>query len=38
MFYKFLNDKALDAFKNFAGIGNITEEELVKEYKKARED
>ena len=38
MFYKFLSDKTLDAFKISAGIGNITEEELVKEYKKAREN
>lgn len=38
MFYKFLSDKTLDSFKNSAGLGKITEEELVKEYKKARED
>nr|WP_312579602.1 type I restriction-modification system subunit M [Sedimentibacter sp.] len=38
MFYKFLSDKTLDAFKISAGIKNIKEEELVKEYKKARED
>lgn len=38
MFYKFLSDKTLDAFKNSAGLGKITEEELVEEYKKARED
>ncbi|HHX62647.1 MAG TPA: type I restriction-modification system subunit M, partial [Epulopiscium sp.] len=38
MFYKFLSDKTLDAFKTSAGIKNIKEEELVKEYKKARED
>ncbi len=38
MFYKFLSDKTLDAFKISAGIKNIKEEELVKEYKKARQD
>lgn len=38
MFYKFLSDKTLDAFKTSAGIKNIKEEELVNEYKKARED
>ena len=38
MFYKFLSDKTLDAFKISAGFGNITEEKLVKEYKKAREN
>lgn len=38
MFYKFLSDKTLDAFKISAGLGKITEEELVKEYKKAREE
>lgn len=38
MFYKFLSDKTLDTFKNSIGLGNITEEELVKEYQKARED
>ncbi|MBC8590011.1 type I restriction-modification system subunit M [Wansuia hejianensis] len=38
MFYKFLSDKTLDAFRISAGIGKTTEEELVKEYKKARED
>jgi len=37
MFYKFLSDKTLDAFKVSAGLGKVTEEELVKEYKKARE-
>ena len=38
MFYKFLSDKTLDAFKTSAGIKNVKEEELVKEYKKARKD
>ncbi len=37
MFYKFLSDKTLDAFKTSAGIKNIKEEELVKEYKNYRE-
>ena len=30
MFYKFLSDKTLDAFKISAGLGQIKEEELVK--------
>lgn len=38
MFYKFLSDKTLDTFKSSANLGRITEEELVKEYKKAREN
>ncbi|MGO1369433.1 type I restriction-modification system subunit M [Senegalia sp. (in: firmicutes)] len=38
MFYKFLSDKTLDAFKISAGLGKISEEELVKEYKKLREE
>ena len=38
MFYKFLSDKTLDAFKISAGLGKIREEELVKEYKEAREE
>ena len=38
MFYKFLSDKTLDTFKNTAGLEKISEEELVKEYKKAREE
>ncbi|HZK19630.1 MAG TPA: N-6 DNA methylase, partial [Treponemataceae bacterium] len=38
MFYKFLSDKTLDAFKISAGLGKITEEELVKEYNRAREE
>ncbi len=37
MFYKFLSDKTLDTFKTSAGIGKVTEEELVKEYKNYRE-
>lgn len=38
MFYKFLSDKTLDAFKTSAGIRNLKEEELVKEYETAREN
>lgn len=38
MFYKFLSDKTLEAFRISAGHSKITEDELVKEYKKARED
>lgn len=38
MFYKFLSDKTLDAFKTSARLGKIKEEELVREYKKASED
>lgn len=38
MFYKFLSDKTLDTFKSTAVQGKISERELVKEYKKARED
>ena len=37
MFYKFLSDKTLDTFKNSANLNGLTEEELVEEYKKARE-
>lgn len=38
MFYKFLSDKTLEAFRNSAGLGKTTEKELVSEYKKAREE
>ena len=38
MFYKFLSDKTLDAFKTSSGLGEIGEEQLVGEYKKAREN
>lgn len=38
MFYKFLSDKTLEAFKISSGTKNVKGEELVKEYKKARED
>ncbi len=37
MFYKFLSDKTLDTFKSSANLGKITEEELVIEYKNARD-
>ena len=37
MFYKFLSDKTLDAYKISAHSGKITEDELVKEYRKDRE-
>ena len=35
MFYKFLSDKTLEAFKETAGLEVITEEELIKEYNNA---
>ena len=38
MFYKFLSDKTLDTFKNTAGLEKTSEEELVIEYKNAREE
>lgn len=38
MFYKFLSDKTLDAFKISAGLGKVREEDLVKEYRDAREE
>lgn len=34
MFYKFLSDKTLETFKKVNGSENITEVELVEEYKK----
>ncbi|WP_145141251.1 type I restriction-modification system subunit M [Paenibacillus sp. Y412MC10] len=36
MFYKFLSDKTLEAFRVTSGLGNMTEFELVEEYTKAR--
>jgi type I restriction enzyme M protein len=36
MFYKFLSDKTLEAFKVTSGLGNITDSQLVEEYTKAR--
>ena len=38
MFYKFLSDKTLEAFKMTAGIENVSESELVAEYLKAKEE
>lgn len=38
MFYKFLSDKTLETFKTTAGIGELTENELVQEYIKAKEE
>lgn len=38
MFYKFLSDKTLETFKETAGLGNISEEDLVKEYNKAKNE
>lgn len=38
MFYKFLSDKTLDTFKITAGLDRMAEQELVKEYHKAREE
>ncbi|MCG1001216.1 type I restriction-modification system subunit M N-terminal domain-containing protein [Lactococcus lactis] len=32
MFYKFLSDKTLETFRNTAGLGRISESELVEEY------
>lgn len=36
MFYKFLSDKTLETFKLSAGLGQLTEAELVAEYAKAK--
>lgn len=38
MFYKFLSDKTLETFKTTAGIGQVTESELVERYIAARND
>lgn len=38
MFYKFLSDKTLETFKMTAGIGNVSESELVIEYMKAKDE
>ena len=38
MFYKFLSDKTLETFKSTAGLGQISEAELVEEYTNAREE
>lgn len=36
MFYKFLSDKTLETFKITAGLGQLSENELVDEYSKAK--
>lgn len=36
MFYKFLSDKTLETFKNIAGVGQLSEKELVEEYNKMK--
>jgi type I restriction enzyme M protein len=36
MFYKFLSDKTIEAFKVTSGLGQMTESELVEEYTKAK--
>ncbi|NEW09400.1 type I restriction-modification system subunit M [Paenibacillus sp. SYP-B3998] len=36
MFYKFLSDKTIEAFKVTSGLGHTTESELVEEYTKAK--
>lgn len=36
MFYKFLSDKTLETFRTTAGLGRISEEELVEEYARSR--
>lgn len=38
MFYKFLSDKTLETFKETAGLGSITEAELINEYNKAYDE
>ena len=38
MFYKFLSDKTLETFKSTAGLGQISEAELIDEYAKTRAD
>lgn len=38
MFYKFLSDKTLEIFRNTAGLGRISESELVEEYTQNREE
>lgn len=36
MFYKFLSDKTLETFRTTAGLGRISEAELVEEYARSR--
>ncbi|BDH84052.1 type I restriction-modification system subunit M [Lactococcus lactis] len=38
MFYKFLSDKTLETFRNNAGLGRISESELVEAYTQNREE
>ncbi|WP_455049474.1 type I restriction-modification system subunit M [Granulicatella adiacens] len=38
MFYKFLSDKTLEAFRKTAGLGKLSEAELVEEYIQNREE
>ncbi|MEG1947680.1 MAG: type I restriction-modification system subunit M [Lachnospiraceae bacterium] len=38
MFYKFLSDKTLETFKTTAGIGQVTENELVQNYIDAKKE
>ena len=38
MFYKFLSDKTLETFRETAGLGTITEAELIEEYNKANDE
>lgn len=38
MFYKFLSDKTLETFRNTAGLGRISEAELVEAYTQNREE
>lgn len=38
MFYKFLSDKTLETFKISARLGQISEKDLLKAYKEARQD
>lgn len=38
MFYKFLSDKTLETFRTTAGLGRISESELVEAYTQNREE
>lgn len=38
MFYKFLSDKTLETFRNTAGLGRISEADLVEEYSQNHEE
>lgn len=37
MFYKFLSDRTLEIFRSNSGLQDVSERELVEEYKKAKE-